>query len=107
MADHAERRSARRFTMALPLVLRFHDSGSVEKRGETRDVSFRGLYFWTQEELKAGIAIEFVLTLPREITMTRDVHIHCFGRVIRVEPQPQRRGVAARIERYEFLPASA
>ena len=108
MADRTERRTSRRFTMALPLTLRLHSSsGPVEKQAETRDVSFRGLYFWTEQELEAGIAIEFVLTLPKEITMTRDVNIHCFGRVIRVEGGRQPRGVAARIERYDFLPASA
>src|ERR1700719_2765652 len=107
MADSTERRTSRRFTMALPLTLRSHDpSGPAETQAETRDVSFRGLYFWTKEELQAGLPIEFVLTLPKEITMTRDVNIHCFGRVTRVEPQPQTHGVAARIERYEFLPAS-
>lgn len=106
-AKMAERRTSRRFTMALPLTLRLHDpSGSVERQGETRDVSFCGLYFWTKEELQTGIAIEFVLTLPKEVTMTRDVNIHCFGRVIRVETQRQASGVAARIERYEFLPSS-
>lgn len=104
MVDPTERRTSRRFTMVLPLALRLHDSsGPIEKRGETRDVSFRGLYFWTDQELESGTSIEFVLTLPREITMTRDVNIHCFGRVIRVEPHQQTRGVAARIERYEFL----
>jgi len=108
MADPSERRTSRRFTMALPLTLYLHESsGMVEKRGETRDVSFRGLYFWTQEQLEAGIPIEFVLTLPKEITTTRDVNIRCFGRVIRVETGQQTRGVAARIERYEFLPATA
>jgi hypothetical protein len=108
MADLTERRTSRRFTMALPLTLRLQgSSGPIEKAGETRDISFRGLYFWTQEEFEAGIPIEFVLTLPREITMTHDVNIHCFGRVIRVEPQHKTRGVAARIERYEFLSASA
>jgi hypothetical protein len=107
MPEPTERRTSRRFTMALPLLLRLDkSSGPVEKIGETRDVSFRGLYFWTQEELAAGIPIEFVLTLPKEITMTRDVKIHCFGRVIRVEGQQETRGVAARIERYEFLPVS-
>ena len=108
MADPTERRTSRRFIMALPLTLRSHNSsGPAEKRGETRDVSFRGLYFWTDEDLKTGFPIEFVLTLPKEITMTGDVHIHCFGRVIRVETHRRTRGVAARIERYEFLPASA
>jgi len=109
MADQTERRNSRRFTMALPLTLRLNGPASSprETRGETRDVSFRGLYFWTDQELEPGISIEFVLTLPKEITMTRDVSIHCFGRVIRVEPHDQTRGVAARIERYEFLPTSA
>ncbi len=107
MADPTERRTSRRFTMALPLTLHLRNSsGPLERRGETRDVSFRGLYFWTEEELKAGIPIEFVLTLPREITLTRDVKIHCFGRVMRVEAQRLTHGVAARIERYEFLPVS-
>jgi hypothetical protein len=106
MAEPTERRTSRRFTMSLPLALRAGRS-SGEKRGETRDVSFRGLFFWTQEELEAGTPIEFVLTLPKEITMTRDVQIHCYGRVIRVEGQQETRGVAARIERYEFLPTSA
>jgi len=108
MADPTERRTSRRFTMVLPLALRLHESaGPLEKQGETRDVSFRGLYFWTDEKFEPGSSIEFVLTLPKEITMTRDVKIHCFGRVIRVEPHQQTRGVAARIERYEFLPTSA
>jgi hypothetical protein len=108
MAHPSERRTSRRFTMVLPLALRLHESaGPLEKQGETRDVSFRGLYFWTDQELELGSSIEFVLTLPKEITQTRDVKIHCFGRVIRVEPHPQARGVAARIERYEFLPTPA
>jgi hypothetical protein len=106
MPDPTERRTSRRFTMALPLTLRAGRS-SGEKRGETRDVSFRGLFFWTREELDPGAPIEFVLTLPKEITMTRDVKIHCYGRVIRVEGQDATRGVAARIERYEFLPTSS
>ena len=46
-------------------------------------------------------------TSPAEITLAGDVHIRCYARVLRVEPQDQRRGVAARIDRYEFLPASA
>jgi hypothetical protein len=108
MADPTERRASRRFTMALPLTLRLHrPAGPAESPAKTRDVSFRGLYFWTDEEFETGVPVEFVLMLPKEMTATRDVKIHCFGRVIRVDQQQQTRGVAARIERYEFLPASA
>ena len=93
--------------MSLPLSVRLPgEEGAAEKRGETRDVSFRGLYFLVDSQLEPGAAIEFVLTLPKEITMAGDVHIRCFGQVVRVDDHDGRRGIAARIERYEFLPAS-
>jgi hypothetical protein len=108
MESVMERRAARRFSMMLPLKVRFNaESGVIEQPGETRDVSFRGLYFLIEAALEAGSSIEFVLTLPQQITLAGDVHIRCYARVLRVEPQNGRRGVAARIERYEFLPASA
>jgi len=102
-----ERRAARRFTMMLPVRLRYPDGATiVEKDGETRDVSYRGLYFFTQAEPLAGSSIEFVLTLPQQITIAGDVHIRCYGRVVRVdEPHDGRHGIAARIDRHEFLPA--
>jgi hypothetical protein len=108
MENVEERRTSRRFAMALPVTIRAHNSGgSPEQRGQTRDVSFRGLYFTTDAECNPGAEIEFILTLPKEITLASDVNIHCYGRVVRVEPQNDGRGVAARIERYEFLQASA
>lgn len=107
MTDHQERRTARRFSMMLPVRLRYPDgAGFIENDGETRDVSYRGLYFFTQAEPAAGSAIEFVLTLPQQITLAGDVQIRCYGHVLRVDSQQGRRGVAARIERHEFLPAS-
>lgn len=108
MENVVERRAARRFSMMLPLKVRFTaGNGVTEQPGETRDVSFRGLYFLIEASLETGSSIEFVLTLPQQITLAGDVHIRCYARVLRVEPQNGRRGVAARIERYEFLPASA
>ena len=107
MANSTERRASRRFTMALPLKVRANGpEGGIERQGETRDVSFRGLYFLIDADFEPGSSIEFVLTLPREITMAGDVNIRCFAQIIRVEPHNGRRGVAARIDRYEFLPAT-
>ena len=108
MEAPVERRAARRFSMMLPLKVRFSaESGVVEKQGETRDVSFRGLYFLIEAIVEAGSPIEFVLTLPQQITLAGDVNIRCYARVLRVEPRNGARGVAARIERYEFLPSLA
>jgi hypothetical protein len=108
MEEGVERRAARRFSMMLPLKVRYTSGDAINERsGETRDVSFRGLYFLIEAALEAGSSIEFVLTLPQQITLAGDVHIRCYARVLRVEPHNGRRGVAARIERYEFLPAAA
>jgi hypothetical protein len=108
MDNAVERRAARRFSMMLPLKVRFSkDDDLIEKHGETRDVSFRGLYFTTEGMLETGASIEFVLTLPQQITLAGDVHIRCYARVLRVDPQNGNRGVAARIDRYEFLPAAS
>jgi hypothetical protein len=107
MEDRVERRAARRFSMTLPVRLRYPDGESMaEKEGSTRDVSYRGLYFLTDSAPDPGSTIEFVLTLPQQITLAGDVHIRCYGRVLRVEPHEGRNGVAARIDRHEFLPAS-
>ena len=106
MDNAVERRAARRFSMMLPLKVRFSkDDDLIEKHGETRDVSFRGLYFTTEGMLETGASIEFVLTLPQQITLAGDVHIRCYARVLRVDARGSDRGVAARIDRYEFLPA--
>jgi hypothetical protein len=44
MESGVERRAARRFSMMLPVKVRFSaENGVTEKPGETRDVSFRGL----------------------------------------------------------------
>ena len=94
--------------MALPLTVRSSGpDGDTERQGRTRDVSFRGLYFTPEGALEMGASIEFVLTLPQQITLAGDVHIRCYARVLRVEPRNGDRGVAARIDRYEFLPATS
>lgn len=93
--------------MALPLTVRSADPGGGEQHGQTRDVSFRGLYFKSDGDFAPGSPIEFVLTLPREITLAGDVHIRCFAEIVRVEPYDGTRGIAARIDRYEFLPSAA
>ncbi len=107
MENRAERRTSRRFTMALPVRVRRKGSKSGEMLAQTRDVSFRGLYFLAEVHFEKGTEIEFVLTLPKEVTLSGEVNIRCFGVVVRVEAHNSRRGIAARIDRYEFLPATA
>jgi hypothetical protein len=108
MNDGADRREARRFNMTLPLRVLPNEPHGSELTAQTRDVSYRGLYFLTEIKFPVGSEIEFVITLPEQVTQSGDVNIRCLGQIVRVEPATNgRMGIAAKIERYEFMPATA
>jgi hypothetical protein len=108
MADGAERREARRFTMSLPMRVLLREAKGRELDAYTRDVSYRGLYFLSAANFEIGGEIEFVITLPQQVTQSGDVNIRCVGEVVRIEPTENGRvGIAAKIARYEFMPATA
>lgn len=103
-----DRRNARRFSLALPLLVRFEHNGNIEEKvAHTRDVSFRGVYFMMDAPPEQGSAVEIVLTLPQQITLAGEVRIRCFAKILRIEDGNGSAGVAASIDRYEFLPAAA
>ncbi|MGH9816352.1 MAG: PilZ domain-containing protein [Candidatus Acidiferrales bacterium] len=100
-----DRRTARRFRMKLPISLTW-TSGKArgEVRGETSEVSSRGVHFFADSDMPSGTPVEFQMTLPHEVTMAGPVRVRCLGRVVRTEPREENRvGVAVAIERYEFL----
>jgi PilZ domain-containing protein len=102
----SELRGTRRITLALPVAVRLAETPVTELMAQTKDVSARGIYFYVDSHIQPGSRIEFVITLPPEITMTEQIRVRCAGRVLRVEtPAPGKMGVAAAIEQYEFLPA--
>ena len=108
MPDGADRREARRFLMSLPMRVLPREAHNKELRANTRDVSYRGLYFRSETKFEVGSQIDFVLTLPQKISQSGEVDIRCCGKVVRVEVGTNGTvGVAAKIERYEFLPVSA
>jgi len=100
----SDRRNVQRFTLKLPLVVRWSSEKLDEAATETRDVSSRGVYFNLPAEVTEGAPIEIVMTLPNEITMAGPVRVRCLGKVHRTEQQDGGKiGVVATIERYEFL----
>jgi len=101
----SERRTTQRFSMRLPLTVRWTTGAAVgETSTESRDVSSRGVYFYLAKDVKEGSAVEILLTLPNEITLAGPVRVRCLGRVQRTEPRDESSvGVVAAIERYEFL----
>jgi len=100
-----ERRTTQRFSIRLPLTVRWTTGSAVgEMKTESRDVSSRGVYFFLPKEVKEGSPVEIVLTLPNEITLAGPVRVRCLGRVQRTENKAEGSvGVVAAIERYEFL----
>ena len=100
-----ERRSSRRFALRLPLTINYPDNSKAIE-SESRDVSARGICFYFDSVPATGTDIEFTLVLPPEFTATTSIHVHCKGKVVRVDTgRPSgRMEVAAVINHYEFLP---
>ena len=99
-----EQRRSQRFQLALPMALVQGSQGEARRAGETRNVSSTGVYFVVNDRMEPGALLQFIITLPEEISMVGPVRLLCKGKVMRVEPhEGALLGVAATIERYEFL----
>ena len=102
----AERRNRKRYPLKLPVSVRPSGvSVAGEILTECRDVSSQGVYFFLEQPLSSGSPLEIMLTLPAEITRGEPVRVRCEATVQRTETLEKGRvGVAAKIERYRFLP---
>lgn len=105
-ATKAEQRSSRRFSLKLPVSIRYADGQPQEVPAETRDVSAQGVFFYTGSKVAEGSRVEFTLTLPPEITLTESIRVRCRGRVVRIDETRPQNGIAAIIEQYDFVPDS-
>ena len=103
-----ERRHAHRFELQSPVTIRWKDgSGMREALTVSEDISSNGLYFILPEGIQNGTPVEVEMTLPNQITLAGPVHVRCLGHIQRCEPKEgAKSGMAAAIERYEFLPGS-
>lgn len=82
-------------------------STAMEAQTQSEDISSRGVYFFLPTEIMKGSSVEFVVVMPREITLAEPVRVRCHGHVQRTEMRsPNRVGIAAEIEGYEFLRAA-
>jgi len=98
-----EQRSARRFRLDLPVAVTFPTSDTPGIIARTRDVSSRGVFIYSDSGLQKGSALEFVMTLPPEITLAAPIRVRCQGTVVRVDKSANYCGVAVAIGRYDFL----
>jgi c-di-GMP-binding flagellar brake protein YcgR len=99
---------ARRYDLSLPVTIRMPaEKETSSQSGKTRDISTRGVYFMLDKNLSAGTQIDITLTLPSEVTRGSDVVVRAMGKIVRVDKKTEdgspRVGIAAVIERYEFI----
>jgi hypothetical protein len=98
-----EKRNTRRFPLDLPISVKFLDNGRQEAAGRTRDVSSRGVFMYLDTKITEGAPIEFVMTLPPEITLAESIRVRCTGKILRVDKAAEQQGVAVAIEKYDFM----
>ena len=72
--------------------------------GTTRDLSARGVYFYIEQDSLFDQTVEFTVVFPKVITGLTSLKVRCVGSVLRVETSENGKvGVAAEIQRYEFV----
>jgi hypothetical protein len=98
--DEMEQRKAQRFELKLPLELIRKGSQPLSEHGETRNLSSVGVLFAAGSTLRIGEAVEYMITLPSTPERETRVRLHCLGKVVRFSNET---GVAATLERYEFV----
>jgi len=105
-----DRRTARRFDLAIPVKFEQPAADATEPMGCTREISRSGLYFTTDAAPAPGSVLTLTLTLPGSLTGGDEVLVEVMARIVRVEPADAandgRIGVAARIEHYEIMRAA-
>jgi PilZ domain len=100
----ADRRAVPRVLWQLPASVTFPDSGRGQV--ELKDVSSRGLFFFSPAKVEENSKLEIVLIMPPELQQFSRQWVCCQATVVRVEEDKaqQKIGVAAIIDRCEVLP---
>jgi len=99
----SERRRHRRIDMELPIEILLVGSG-IPAIGSTKNVSAGGVKFFVSQRLQQNSEIEFILSLPPEITLCETMRVKCRGRLLRVLRDGELGSVAvASIQNYEFI----
>ena len=99
-SSQQEVRCAVRFPLALPVLL---STGEAELAALTRNVSASGVLFELANPLRAGLDIRFSLQMPGSVLGTsRDILVHCMGRVVRCSISQTKYLAAATIDEYKF-----
>lgn len=94
MEHSIERRSCRRFHIALPVLFRWTDSVEHYDMGHCGNAGLGGVFVLTPKCPPVGMQVEVELGIPAFDLVPREVRFRCIGRVSRVETCYQLSGFA-------------
>jgi len=95
-----EVRCAVRFPLILQLDMSTEDTDFMAR---SIDVSATGIHFELDRDLNVGLHIRFSLRMPGKVLgVSRDVLVHCVGRVVRCSLGQTQYLAAATIDEYHF-----
>ncbi len=98
-------RDERRQQPRVPLDARATIALAEERiAASTKDISERGLFFFTDAHIEVGSNIDILLMVPEEAGLPINGMVCCHGRVVRVAPSGGRYGMGMEIDGVE--PAS-
>jgi len=73
-----------------------------QEKAVTRNISWAGIYFLTDQSFAEGGTLNFSLDLTHALP-GKPIKLDCQGEVIRVEQQDRKFGVAAKITNFQYI----
>ena len=100
-----DRRKSQRYLLTLPCHIVGSQQHQMRLTGRTLNLSSKGAFLVLHGAVEPDAAIEFMVTLQEELQQQPAIHLRCRGHVVRLEEGslPDQLGVAATIDRYQFV----
>ena len=96
-----ERRNRQRIRFEAPATV---TTGAHSIAASTKDISERGLFFFSDARFELGSEIDMVLVLPEEVGLSLSGMVCCHGRIVRSDSGSGQYGVAVEIDRLAPVP---
>ena len=90
-----EKRASQRIQVEVPVYI-------GNEKATTRDVSWAGIYFLTDQSFTEGGELSFALDLSYALP-GKPIKLDCQGEVIRIEQHGDKFGIAAKINNFQYL----
>jgi hypothetical protein len=95
MTHPSEKRASQRIQVEVPVYI-------GQEKAVTRDVSWAGIFFLTDQAFLQGGELNFSLDLNYALP-GKPIRLDCQGEVIRIEQFGEKFGIAAKINDFQYL----